>query len=333
MHKTTWLYNTIILLTAALLTIGCSQRPQNSDITDVPDIVHTVEQHGISVTLTVSPGMMDPRQDAILTLLTRYPAGLHIDFPNVEMALEGFEVTATLSPPDATDQAGYQVSETVLRLTPIPGSHYRIAPMLFAITQNNDVEGETQYLITPAIRPPSHRLGDVDVASLTATPEPVYIQPTPAEIMKWVLVSIALLLILLGCVFLASKLKRKIEVMRMSPVERARYELEQLLAKELPAKGQFKEFYFAITGIIRTYIERQHGIRAPELTTPEFLEAAAKRPAFKPAVVERLQEFLESADLVKFAAWTPTQRAIQDTIETARNYLAEDETNFMEEKY
>ncbi len=333
MHRKTWLYSNVALLTGLLLTTGCGQRPQKPDITDVPDIVHTVEEHGVAITLTLSPGMMDPRHDAILTLLTRYPAGLQIDFPNVEMAIEGFEVTAILSPPDATDQAGYQISETILRLTPIPGSHYRIAPMLFAITQNNDIEGETQYLITPAIRPPSHRLDDVDAASLTATPEPVYIPPTPAEIIRWALVSIALLLILLGGVFLASKLKRKMEVMRMSPAERARYELDQLLVKDLPAKGQFKEFYFAITGIIRTYIERQHGIRAPELTTPEFLEAAAKRPAFKPAVVERLQEFLESADLVKFAAWTPTQRAIQDTIETARNYLAEDETTFTEEKH
>jgi hypothetical protein len=95
----------------------------------------------------------------------------------------------------------------------------------------------------------------------------------------------------------------------------------------LPGKGQFKEFYFAITGIIRTYIERQHGIRAPELTTPEFLDAASQKPQFASEVVEKLKTFLESADLVKFAAWMPTTNAIENTIHTAQEYLREDTRN------
>ncbi len=324
MHRITWTY--LVMLLGLLLTIGCSQRPQNPDVADLSDIVHVVEDHGISVTLTFSPGIVDPREDAIFSLVTRFPAGLQIDFPQTEVFLEGFEVAATLSPPDMTDQSGYQVRETVLRLTPIPGRHYRIAPMLFAIMPNDDANAQTQYLITPAIRPPVRRLSAVDDAHLTQTVEPVYISPTMAEFLRWALYAVMLLCALFCGGLLARKLKRKIEIMRMTPGERARFELEQLLAKDLPAKGQFKTFYFAITAIIRTYIERQHGIRAPELTTPEFLAAAAKRPAFHPAVVERLREFLESADLVKFAAWTPTKRAIQDTIITARNYLAEDES-------
>lgn len=324
------LHPSIILLPVLLVAVGCSQRPQQPEPATPPDIVHVIEDHGIKVTLSLSPGIIDPREDAIFTLLTRFPDGLHIDFPTPENALEGFRLAAALSPTDTRDQAGYQVRETILRLTPIPGSNYRIAPMLFAITPDNGTSDQTQYIITPAIRPPARRLADVDTPALAQVPQPAYIAPTPTEILRWVAIALAALALLFACVLLARKLKRKIEVMRMSPVERARYELEQLLAKDLPAKGQYKAFYFAITSIIRTYIERQHGIRAPELTTPEFLQAATTRPAFSPAVVEQLQAFLEAADLVKFAAWTPTQRAIEETIETAQQYLAEDAHNTIE---
>ena len=322
----------MILAIGLTLNSGCSRRPDNQEPSRVHDIVHTIEDHGISVTLTFAPGIVDPREDALLTIQTRFPAGLPIDFPDAEAAIEGFSLAARLSPPDTRDPAGYQIRETVLRITPIPGSTYRIAPMLFAIHPTQGTADETQYLITPAIRPPVRRLETIAAPSLTQQPQPVYIPPTPAEIARWIAVSIAILAIIIAVVILAKHLKRKIAVIRMSPLERARYELQHLLEKDLPAKGEFKEFYFAITGIIRTYIERQHGIRAPELTTPEFLTAAAKRPEFPPAVVDRLQEFLESADLVKFAAWTPTKRAINDAIETARRYLDEDQYNKPEEE-
>ena len=318
-------FQIVFLVMATVLLSACSQRPEGH--TAAPeDITHTVQEHGVTVTLTLSPGTVDPREDALLTIRTRYPSGLHIDFPEPAGALEGFAVAAVLSPPDTRDAAGYRSRETVLRLTPTPGSSYRIAPMLFSITPGTEANGATLYLITPAIRPPVQRTPVApDTATLTTQPEPLYIPPTPTEITRWVLLAALVLVVLAAMYGIGRKLRRRIKIMMMSPTERARYELERLLAQDLPGKGLFKEFYFAITGIVRTYIERRHGIRAPELTTPEFLETAANRTEFEPAVVERLRLFLESADLVKFAAWTPTQHAIQDTIETAQAYIAEDE--------
>lgn len=310
-------------LLVLLLTVGCSQPTESPEAIDAPDITRSVEADDISVKIRFSPGIADPREDVIFTVETRFPSGLQVAFPDWEEALEGFEVAATLSQPEVTDADGYQIVETALRLRPIPGSQYRIAPMLLSITEN---DGDPQYLITPAIRPPYHRIQDLDETPFqNQEPAFSYIPPTPREIMVWAFSIFIVLLVLFVCARLARRLKRKIEILRMSPAERARHELNQLLAKDLPAQGQFKEFFFSITGIIRTYIERQHGIRAPELTTDEFLLAATQRPQFTPEVVEHLREFLESADLVKFAAWTPTKRAIRDTIETARTYLQEDE--------
>lgn len=323
MQTTLLKYTRRLLLALTIIWIsGCrDSAPLNEET--AADIVHTIQEQGISVTLSLSPGIIDPREDALLTIATRFPSGLHLAFPEPTAALEGFTVAAILSPPDTRDLDGLLVRETSLRLTPVPGSNYRIAPMLFGIqAEAND---DVRYLITPAIRPPTRRMPEATGTILSTSPEPLYIPPTPAEVMRWTALAITIIMLLATAYFVATTLRRRIQILRMSPTERARFELDRLLAQNLPEQGKYKEFYFAITGIIRTYIERQHGIRAPELTTPEFLAAAAQRPAFKPVVVERLKQFLESADLVKFAAWMPTQSAIEATIHTARDYLAEDE--------
>jgi hypothetical protein len=314
----------IIALLSLAFSSGCNKR---QEIADAPprDIVHTVQEHGVTITLTLTPGIIDPREDALLSLQTRFPAGSQMDFPQPASALEGFTVAAVLSPPDTRDQAGHHIRETVLRLTPIPGSNYRVAPMLFTITPNADNKAESRYLITPAIRPPTKRRTGTEETGLTTQPAPIYIPPTPAEVLQWTILTLCIIACLAFLYVLLRKVRRQIQILRMSPGERARHELQRLLEQDLPGKGQYKAFYFAITSIIRTYIERRHGIRAPELTTPEFLAAAAVQPAFKPAVVEKLKRFLESADLVKFAAWMPTGDAIRDTIATARHYIDEDE--------
>ena len=78
-----------------------------------------------------------------------------------------------------------------------------------------------------------------------------------------------------------------------------------LLAENLPARGLVKEFYLRLTGIVRQYVEDTTGIRAPEQTTEEFLRDMRSRAAFPPERSVRLAEFLEAADLIKYAGQQP----------------------------
>ena len=88
---------------------------------------------------------------------------------------------------------------------------------------------------------------------------------------------------------------------RSSP--RRRWRL--LLAENLPGRGLVKEFYLRLTGIVRQYVEDTTGIRAPEQTTEEFLRDMRSSAAFPPERSVRLAEFLEAADLVKYAGQQP----------------------------
>src|SRR5262249_11998711 len=94
-----------------------------------------------------------------------------------------------------------------------------------------------------------------------------------------------------------------------------------LLAENLPARGMFKDFYLRLTGIVRHFIEDTTGIRAPEQTTEEFLRDMRSREAFAPERSVRLAEFLEAADMVKYAAQQPQVGQIDESISRAREFV------------
>ncbi len=89
--------------------------------------------------------------------------------------------------------------------------------------------------------------------------------------------------------------------------EVAHEELARLRARGLPEQGAFKEYYSALTGIVRSYLEHRFRLRAPEMTTEEFLMVTARGgAALQHNHRALLGEFLGESDLVKFARHHPT---------------------------
>lgn len=79
--------------------------------------------------------------------------------------------------------------------------------------------------------------------------------------------------------------------------------LEDLRSQELPSAGKIKEFYSVLSDIIRRYLEDRFVLRAPEMTTEEFLFSLKYSTALTAAHKDSLKDFLESCDLVKFAKY------------------------------
>jgi hypothetical protein len=61
------------------------------------------------------------------------------------------------------------------------------------------------------------------------------------------------------------------------------------------------EAAFRVSQILRSFLERQYGLRATRQSTEEFLASTAEQKLFDPVRKERLQDFLESCDQLKFA--------------------------------
>ena len=92
------------------------------------------------------------------------------------------------------------------------------------------------------------------------------------------------------------------------PYEIALERLDKLLRSDMLDKGQVREFYFELTALLRTYIEGQFSLRAPEQTTEEFLAELRKSLAFNPQTArDLLRRFLEHGDMVKFAKLEPSR--------------------------
>ena len=139
---------------------------------------------------------------------------------------------------------------------------------------------------------------------------------------NWIIPCGLLGLILISLLWFTRNPKIKSQVVPpRPPSEIASEQLQQLLAENLPAQGRVKEFYLRLTAIVREFIEGSTGIRAPEQTTEEFLRDSRLGEVFSKPQSDRLKEFLEAADMVKYAGSLPESSQIERSIERAREFI------------
>jgi hypothetical protein len=116
----------------------------------------------------------------------------------------------------------------------------------------------------------------------------------------------------------------------LSAHEIAYKELERLRSLELTTNGQTKEYYYHLSNIVRHYIENRFQLMAPERTTEEFLTEMTTSNKLDETHKELIGNFLEHSDLVKFAAYAPQDREIENSYSSAKRLV--DETKEVLEK-
>lgn len=129
------------------------------------------------------------------------------------------------------------------------------------------------------------------------------------------------LVLLAGLVVFLFREKKRRAIVPPTPDEVARRELSRLGEMGLLDRGEFREYYYRLTAILRRYIEDRFGLMAPERTTEEFLAEMRNDPAIPAAEQETLASFLASADLVKYARAEPPRDESQRATETARRFI------------
>jgi len=120
------------------------------------------------------------------------------------------------------------------------------------------------------------------------------------------------------------------EVNPLSAQEQALQRLADLLESR-KHEADVKGFFVELSNIVRWYVERLTGIRAPELTTEEFLHKIARpvrqwgtfeqQPSQPAGALESLAPFLEAADIVKFAKHVPTDDEIMLAFRRAEQFI------------
>jgi hypothetical protein len=126
-----------------------------------------------------------------------------------------------------------------------------------------------------------------------------------------------------GFFYLLNRPRRQYVVPPRPPHEVAVAALNKLRARHLVDEGKFEEFFVQLSAIVRRYLEDRFHVRAPEMTTEEFLAAAAGDGLLIAAHRRLLAEFLAQADLVKFARHFPTRKDSDAAFEAARRFVQE----------
>ncbi len=288
----------------------------------------TLSDGEVEIKVASSMESIDLGRDFDLTLTVTHPAEVKVSLTDLTAMcgrFQGFSVADGFARDETKQPDGRFVREWRWRLVPEPAADkYRLAPFAVEVHPVVGAVADVRSFPTAPVVFPVEPLeanvgGDVEI-----TLEPYWIRPTARMVVRWILSVLGILVVIAALVFLLTRLRRAAKLRRMTPSERAFAELSYLLGRGLPQKGLFKDFYIELTHVVRRYIERSHGIRAPEQTTEEFLAAAKTHPRFTPEVLARLADFLRSADLVKFAGVGSSSSVAEEAVRTARAYIESD---------
>jgi hypothetical protein len=272
----------------------------------------------VSVAVSVAPGAPRLSDEPVFTLEVASGPGVEVELPPFGESLGGF-VVRDFREPAAAVVDGRTVVRQLYTLEPVETGKHVIRPITIAFT---DATGRHEVTTDPLEIEVTSSLGDAapDLADLRP---PLAPRALPIErTVPWPALAAGAggLVLLLALVLLLRRKRRAAAAVEPTPVERALAEFEALLDADPLARGDTAGFYVGMTAIVRRYVERTTGLRAPEQTTEEFLRAMRSHEAFDADRRERLRAFLESADLVKFAALRPARDDIGESFRRAQEF-------------
>lgn len=312
----------------SLLAPGCSRASKPAATADAPEAQsrrETVTWGPIELALTFTPAAVSLDRDVMLDVQVKSPEHMEVVVPPLDDRLAGLSANGHYDS-DPVTRDSVTTRTLHYKLTPSVAAEYRLAPFAVSYTDSRTQPPLAGWFPTrPIVLEVKPLVDGQPGATLAGDLAPLWIRPPFRVVAGYILLA------LLGVAALAflwrtlRRVRREVALRRLSPRERALRELHELMAKGLIDHGLVKEFYVELTMIVRRYIERRHGVKAPEQTTEEFLQAVSQDARFGPDVLARLRQFLQAADMVKFAAQHPSGDAIHQAIDTAERYIQQDD--------
>ena len=305
---------------------GCSFSGDSTS-KSVGDVIRNVKERGpLRVITEVSPAAPRLSDEPVFTLTFEYEDGVVLTKPPFGNALGDFEILSFREPPAASlpkADGGRQIEKQIYRLEPMGAGDLKISPIKIAFRDARPQIGDGQQhsIETDEIVVPVSTMLASDAPSLTdLRPAAPPVQMPATMNYKWLgLVFGAILLLAISVWWFRRRPSETMEPI-FSPREIAEAALRELERSNL-AESDTKNFYVELTGIVRRYLEQTTGVRAPEQTTEEFLRDITDHHSFQVEQRDRLQQFLQSADLVKFAGHEPLPDDIEKALQRARQFI------------
>ena len=283
-----------------------------------------MSRNGIDLKIDADRTQIDPARSVFLTVTMKTPADVKAKLPDLRDRVRGFSLAEEYAGKPVKNADGSLVETFIWKLVPEPCADvYKIAPFAVSaspkLLSSRSDDGKFSFVAGPVVfeNPPARE----PVTGAMESDPTKDLPPLSWKLVGWCAAALAAAAAVLASLFLLARyVARRVKEHRMSPIERAWVELDRLLRKGLPGRGRYKDFYVELTMVVRRYVQRKYGIKAPHLTTEEFFEEIGARGMKG----EDLRKFLESADLVKFAGVQATPEMADGATDSARRYLKSD---------
>jgi hypothetical protein len=317
--------NSFILLCCGVLLMfaGCGKSPDGKADKVKFEIDKDYERGPLTVHVRADKAKITIAETVTLELEAAIEPGYEVRMPKVDKVLESFGIVDWDKLGDKLDPNNRLVSTYRYRLEPFLSGTYPIPAFTFEFYDVNSPEDNKYELTTEPI--------DIEVTSLLGEQraelkiediEGVVDMPKPVSF-AWLWALGVIVIAAIAVLWLYLRRKRVKELVRIfKPAHELAYErLRALVNEDLVSAGRIKEFYERISDILRHYIEHRFSLRAPERTTEEFLAELAKTEVLPAPDKQRLGEFLQHCDLVKFAKHNPTTEQIQETFDLVKDFI------------
>ena len=278
----------------------------------------------IRARLSISPPHPRLSDTIFLTLNVDADQTIAVETPLFGSSLGDLAILETTEQISAA--SGRETTKIVLKTIPLKAGSLPIWPIPLRYANRLDgYQDQPSVLIVPPSRITVASWVPPESASLEKIGSPYALIDMDKPSSHRILAAIGILLVagIILFLFLRRCRTRAATVPTLTAQEVALQRLRTLLESRLH-ESDVKGFFIELSGIVRWYIEQTSNIRAPELTTEEFLRTLGTRhgiASFPVEMRDRLRLFLESADMVKFAKFQPSRKEILLGCQRAEEFL------------
>ncbi len=246
-----------------------------------------------------------------------FPEGIEVLPPKIKDEIGGFTVN-DFGIEESRNEKGRIIREIRYVLETFNTGSYIIPA--FDIKYKTKPEAEDAVVKTSEVFIEVVTTLDENASDIRDIKSPVAIKKTYFRLYIIIAITFGVLVIAGAIVlYLYRRKQREIEfVPEPLPAYQIAYnELEKLMTLNLISEGRIKEYYYRLSNIVRRYIEDRFILMAPERTTEEFLVEMTVTDRLAEVHKELISNFLEHCDMVKFAAYGPDSREIENAFNSA----------------
>jgi hypothetical protein len=312
----------------ALAAIATALGPLRAAAEADSELLQTVTETGpVKAIVRLSPPTPRIGDSLVLELEVHAQPGVELLMPEFGDALDRFAIVEFSHSESSADDGG-AISSQRYTLAPSRSGDHAIPSLLVEFVDRRPgrklaPEGEDAFeLLTEVL--------EFEVSSVLPEDAPFELRPAMGTLgplkgpglplWSWLLIAFVALAVATPFALraLASWRSRS---RRVSAYEIAKGDLDALIMAPRPSEREMDVFFVRLSGIIRLYLEGRFGLRSPELTTEEFLDALAQSPDLIRSQQKLLRDFLSQADLVKFAHLVPAPEDVERSLDSARRFL------------